>query len=137
MHQFSHVLIIDVPNGFLFQKNLKLSFQKAQEKCIQFSLNLSPRSLVDPSHLPLNGFRLMAKQNTVLRILFLSTGVEWRYIKGYIHKIFKPSPSTHSIRQKIGDTSAENKYRAKKLILLRAKNALVRVWDPISLRGSQ
>ena len=101
MHQFSHVLIIDVPNGFLFQKNLKLSFQKAQEKCIQFSLNLSPRSLVDPSHLPLNGFRLMAKQNTVLRILFLSTGVEWRYIKGYIHKIFKPSPSTHSTRPKM------------------------------------
>ena len=101
MHQFSHVLIIDVPNGFLFQKNLKLSFQKAQEKCIQFSLNLSPRSLVDPSHLPLNGFRLMAKQNTVLRILFLSTGVEWRYTQRYIHKMFKPSPSTYSTRSKM------------------------------------
>ena len=101
MRQLSHILIIDVPKGFLFQKNLKLRLQKAPKKCIQFSLDLFPRSLVDPSHLPFNGFRLMAKQNTVLRILFLSTGVEWRYIQGYIHKMFKPSPSTYSTRSKM------------------------------------
>ena len=32
----------------LLKKNLKLKLQKAQNKCIRFSLNLPPRSHIDP-----------------------------------------------------------------------------------------
>ena len=64
----------------------------------------------------------MTELNIVLRILSLSTGMEFH------HDIFMKFLSLHSVdiaqdhTDAIGNTSAENKYRAKKLILLMAKN---------------
>ena len=45
-------------------------------------------------------------------------------VPGYIHNLFKPSLCRSKIKIKdgIGHTFAENKYRAKKLILCRTKN---------------
>ena len=64
----------------------------------------------------------MTELNIVLRILSLSTGME------LYHDIFMKCLSLHSVdiaqdhTDGIGHTSAEKKYRAKKLILLKAKN---------------
>ena len=61
----------------IFKKNLKLKLQKNQNKWIRFSLNLPPRSHIDPSHFgKINWLPAVAKQNTVLRLPFLRTGME-------------------------------------------------------------
>ena len=61
----------------ILKKNLKLKLQKDQSKWIRFSLNLPPRSHIDPSHFrKINWLPFGAKQNTVLRLPFLRTGME-------------------------------------------------------------
>ena len=72
------------------EKKLKIKLQKAQNKCICFCLNLSPRSHTHPSH-----FR---KINWLLdsdKVEYCIVNTIFKYwngiVTGYIHEIFKPS----------------------------------------------
>ena len=84
----------------LLKKNLKLKFQKAQNKCIHFSLNLPPRSHINSSHfrkinwLPVSDRVEYCIANTVFKC--------WnRIVPGYIHEMFKPSLCRYSTRSQM------------------------------------
>ena len=108
----------------LLKKNLKLKFQKAQNKCTRFCLNLPPRSHIDPSHfrkvnwLPVRDRVEYCIANTIFKCW---DGI----VPGYIHEMFKPSPCKYSTRsQMVLDVPLRktNTGQKRKLILLRTKN---------------
>ena len=74
----------------LFLKNLKLKFQKAQSKCIRFSLNLPPRSHIEPLH-----FRKINWLPVSDRVEYCIRNTIFKYwngtLPGNIHDMFKPS----------------------------------------------
>ena len=105
----------------LLKKNLKLKRQKAQKKFIRFCLNLPPRSHIDPSH-----FRKINWLPVSDRVEYCFPNKVFKYWNGILPGYMKYL-SLHSVdiaQDHIWQWtySAENKYRAKKLILLRAKN---------------
>ena len=76
-------------------KNLKLKLQKSQNKCIRFSLNLAPRSHIDPSH-----FRKINWLPVSDRVEYCIANTVFKYWNGivseYIHEMFKPSLCRYS-----------------------------------------
>ena len=98
-------------NTFFHRTSPMTASQKAQNKFICFCLNLPASSHIDPSHKLASGQQ--QEQNTVLRILFLSTGMELYHI----HEMFKPSFCKYST-DSIEYTSALNNCRRKNLSFL-------------------
>ena len=110
----------------LLTKNLKLRLQKAQNKCIRFTLNLPPRSHIDPSHFrKITGFRLVTEQNTVLQIPFLSTGKEL-YQNIFMKCFSLRSPYIVQDDRWHWTYLCGKQTRQKKLILLKTKNMVQR-----------
>ena len=74
----------------LLKKNLKLKLQKSQNKYIRFSLNLAPRSHIDPSH-----FRKINWLPVSDRVEYCIANAVFKYwngiVSGYIHEMFKSS----------------------------------------------
>ena len=84
----------------LLKTNLKLKFQKAQNKCIRFCLHLPPRSHIDPSHfrktnwLPVSDKVEDCIANTIFKY--------WNLIvSGYFHEMFKPLSCRYRTRSKM------------------------------------
>ena len=69
------------------KKNLKLKFQKAQNKCIRFFPNLPQRSHIDPLH-----FRKINWLPASDRVEYRIANTVFKYwngiVQGYIHEIF-------------------------------------------------
>ena len=89
-------------NGFsswflLLKENLKLKIQKAQNKCIRFSLNLTPRSHIYLSHLKKINWLPVGH-----RIEYCIASTVFKYSNGvvpeYIHEMLKSSVSRYSTR---------------------------------------
>ena len=84
----------------LLKKNLELELQKAQNKCIRFCLNLSPRSHIDPSH-----FRKINWLPVSDRVEYCIANTTFKYwngiVPGYILKMFKPSLCRYSTRSQM------------------------------------
>ena len=84
----------------LLNKNLKLEFQKAQNKCIRFCLNLPPRSHINPSH-----FRKINWLPVSDRVEYCIANTVFKYwngiVPGYIHEMFKPSLCRYSTRSQM------------------------------------
>ena len=82
------------------KKNLKLKVLKAQNKCIRFYLNLSPRSHIDPSH-----FRKTNWLPVSDRVEYYIANTVFKYwngiLQGYINKMFKPSLFRYSTRSQM------------------------------------
>ena len=75
---------------------IKLIFQKTQNKCIRFCLNLPLRSHIDPSH-----FRKIKWLPASDRVEYciVKTVKYWDgIVSGYIHEMFKPSLCGYSTR---------------------------------------
>ena len=84
----------------LLKENLKLKLQKARNKCIRFSLNLPPRSLINPSHFRKINWLLVSD-----RVEYCVANTVFKYwngiIPGYIHEMFKPSLCRYSTRSQM------------------------------------
>ena len=84
----------------LLNKNLKLEFQKAQNKCIRFCLNLPPRSHINPSH-----FRKINWLQVSDRVEYCIANTIFKYcngiVTGYIHEILKPPLCRYSTRSQM------------------------------------
>ena len=84
----------------LLKENLKLKFQKAQNKCILFCLNLSPRSLINPSY-----FRKINWLVVSDRVEYCIANTAYKYwnrtVPGYIHEMFKSSHCRYSMRSQM------------------------------------
>ena len=84
----------------LLKENLKLKLQKAQNKCIRFSLNLPPRSLINPSY-----FRKINWLVVSDRVEYCIANTVYKYwnrtVPGYIHEMFKPSHCRYSTRSQM------------------------------------
>ena len=106
----------------LLKKNLNLKIQKAQIKCICFYLNFPRRSHIDPSHFrKVNWFPVSNRIEYCIANTVFSTRME------LYQDIFIKCLSLHSLdiaqdRRWHCTYLVENKYRAKKLILVWGKN---------------
>ena len=84
----------------LLKKNSKLKLRKAQNKCIRFCLNLSPRSHINPSH-----FRKINWLPVSDRVEYCIANTVFKYwngiVPGYIHEMFKPSLCRYSTRSQM------------------------------------
>ena len=85
----------------LINKNLKLTLQKAQNKCICFCLNLLPRFHIDPSHIRKSNW-IPAGDRVDYCIANTRLFKHWNgIVSGYIHEMFKPSLCRHSTRSQM------------------------------------
>ena len=106
----------------LLKKNLKLKLQKAKNMYLLLP-KFNSKVSYDPSH-----FRIINWLPVSNRVEYCIVNTVFKYwngiVPGYIHEMFKPPLCRYSTRSQMAldITSAENKYRAKKLILHRAKN---------------
>ena len=85
---------------FDLKKKLKNKYQKDQNKHIPFSLNLIPRSRIDPSH-----FRKIKWLPASRRVEYYIANTVFKHqngiVPGYIHEIFKPSLLIYSTRSQM------------------------------------
>ena len=112
----------------LLMKSLKIKYQKVQNKCICFCVNLLTRSNIDPSHFREINWLQASKRvecciaNTVFKC--------WNGIApGYIHEIFKPSFCRYSMRSRMALDITLRKTNAgqKRLSFLRAQ-----IWSKVN-----
>ena len=104
-------------------KKKKIKLQKAQNKCIRFCLNLTPRSHIDPSHF--RKINLLPVSDRVEHCIPNTVFNYWNgIVPGHIDGMFKPSLCRYSARSQMALDIPLRKTNIgkKKLILLRAKN---------------
>ena len=106
-----------------FKGKSKTQTSKTQNKCIRFCLNLPPITHIDPSH-----FRKINWIPVSDRVEYCSANRVFKYwngiVKRYIYdEMFKSLLCRYSTRSQM---ALDNKYKAKKLILFRAK-----IWSKI------
>ena len=76
----------------LLKKNLKLKFQKAQNKCFRFGQNLPPRSHIDPFH-----FRKINWLPVSDRVEYCIANTVFKYWNGFVPGYIMKCLSLHSV----------------------------------------